>query len=75
MIDTEAIAEIVQQSNAAIEPAEKMVRSGGIVTFHDILPFNDGCQVRPVWERLKTEHRYAEFKLGSASTGLGVLFL
>jgi hypothetical protein len=51
------------------------VRPGGIVAFHDILPFNDMCQVRPVWERLKTEHHYAEFKLGPASTGLGVLFL
>ena len=53
------------------------VRSGGYVAFHDIIPSNKGvavCNVKPLWDELKTKFKYAEF-LQSGNIGIGVVKL
>lgn len=56
-----------------------IVRSGGIVAFHDIAehPRETGCEVDRFWDEIKTKYRYEEIiedpKQGWA--GIGVLYV
>jgi len=51
-----------------------MVRDGGIIAFHDILPSSDpGIKVDRFWAQLKTQYEWREFIAPASSMGIGVL--
>ncbi len=54
-----------------------LVRSGGIVAFHDIAQEGPSMQVRPFWEQIKGNYIHKEFidKTCSDSMGIGVLWM
>lgn len=56
-----------------------LVRQGGIVMFHDILPHTSvaHCEVDRLWNELKSQHRHLEFvhDSGQGWAGIGALFL
>lgn len=54
-----------------------LVKTGGIIAFHDVLHFNKDPEVnvKPLWEKLKLNYPYVEIKVGPNSTGLGVIYV
>jgi predicted O-methyltransferase YrrM len=56
-----------------------LVRPGGIVLFHDILPHKtvEHCEVDRLWNELKQQHRHTEFVADPAQgwAGIGALHL
>lgn len=51
-----------------------LVHDGGIIGFHDIHLNSSGGQVKPLWDRLKTQYQYVEISCNAESTGIGLLF-
>jgi predicted O-methyltransferase YrrM len=55
-----------------------LVRAGGVVAFHDIVPHppSTGCEVARLWEAVKQGRRHTEFvdAGGSGYGGIGVLY-
>lgn len=69
-IDGDHTLEGVTQDWETFSP---LVRSGGLVIFHDIVDHAlvPDCQVKPLWDRLKTEHEVIEFVTPEESHGMG----
>lgn len=51
-----------------------LVQEGGIIALHDILLVNESTEVKFLWNDLKQRFPYVECNIGSASTGLGMIF-
>lgn len=54
-----------------------LVRSGGIIAFHDIVPGETGMKVSEFWGQVKTTHRHLEIVESylQGRRGIGILFI
>ena len=64
---------------ADFESYRGLVRSGGVIAFHDIAehPKETGCEVSRLWNEIKTQHRHEEIVEDPEQgwAGIGILYV
>lgn len=54
---------------------KSLVRSGGVIAFHDIAKYHPGSKARVVWDLVKNNYRHEEFVEDDNNFGIGVLYV